>query len=211
MAHVVLFGDSVFDNGAYVGGGPDVVHQVQSVLAPGDLATLAAVDGAVMASIPAQLGAAPASATHLVISIGGNDALRQAGVLTGPARSMADALDQLSAIAAGFHTAYAAMLDGVLARSLPTAVCTIYDPRFPDPLQRRRGTTGLAVLNDAILRAAFSKGLTVLDLRLICNDDEDFANPIEPSRLGGSKIANAIAAFVAQTPATKDSPRVIAR
>src|SRR4051794_9581955 len=27
MSHVVLLGDSVLDNGAYVGNGPDVVHQ----------------------------------------------------------------------------------------------------------------------------------------------------------------------------------------
>jgi hypothetical protein len=32
-------------------------------------------------------------------------------------------------------------------------------------------------------------------LRLICNRDEDFANPIEPSALGGHKIAAAIARF----------------
>ncbi len=32
MAHVVLLGDSVFDNAAYVGVGPEVVQQLRSAL-----------------------------------------------------------------------------------------------------------------------------------------------------------------------------------
>jgi hypothetical protein len=32
---------------------------------------------------------------------------------------------------------------------------------------------------------------------LICTEDSDLANPIEPSVIGGAKIANAIAAFAA--------------
>jgi hypothetical protein len=51
----------------------------------------------------------------------------------------------------------------------------------------------LGVFNDVITRAAFARGLPLLDLRLICSRDEDFANPIEPSVRGGDKIAAAIA------------------
>ncbi len=32
----------------------------------------------------------------------------------------------------------------------------------------------------------------MLDLRLICTEDADYANPIEPSSRGGAKIAAAI-------------------
>ncbi len=49
------------------------------------------------------------------------------------------------------------------------------------------------MFNDVITRAAFARGLPLLDLRLICSRDEDFANPIEPSVRGGDKIAAAIA------------------
>jgi hypothetical protein len=211
MAHAVLLGDSVFDNAAYVGGGPDVIHQLGRMLAGGHQATLLAIDGAVMAGIPAQLGTVPPHATHLVVSVGGNDALQYAAVLSGQARSMADALDQLGTIGAEFRSGYANMLSSVLARTLPTAVCTIYEPRFPDPLQRQRGSTALAVLNDAITREAFAKGVTLLDLRLICNADEDFANPIEPSVQGGRKIADAIASFIDPTRSTTRPTLVIAR
>jgi hypothetical protein len=35
-------------------------------------------------------------------------------------------------------------------------------------------------------------GVLLIDLRLACNKGEDFANPIEPSESGSSKIAAAI-------------------
>ncbi|HEY0493997.1 MAG TPA: SGNH/GDSL hydrolase family protein, partial [Candidatus Dormibacteraeota bacterium] len=75
MKHVVLLGDSVFDNAAYVGGGPDVVTQLRQRLPSGWRASLLAVDGSVIASIAQQLARLPADASHLVISVGGNDAL----------------------------------------------------------------------------------------------------------------------------------------
>ncbi|MGZ8470667.1 MAG: SGNH/GDSL hydrolase family protein, partial [Gemmatirosa sp.] len=34
MRHLVLLGDSIFDNAAYVRGGPDVVAQVRARLPP---------------------------------------------------------------------------------------------------------------------------------------------------------------------------------
>jgi hypothetical protein len=51
--HIVLLGDSIFDNGAYVSGGPDVVAQLRSRLPQGWEATLLAVDGAVTVGRPA--------------------------------------------------------------------------------------------------------------------------------------------------------------
>jgi hypothetical protein len=48
---------------------------------------------------------------------------------------------------------------------------------------------GLILFNDAILREAFARGLAVIDLRLVCSEPADLANPIEPSVLSGAKIA----------------------
>jgi len=93
MKHVALLGDSVFDNGAYVGGGPDVLTQLRQRLPAGWRATLAAVDGSVIRDIPHQLERVPDDATHLVISVGGNDALGFSAVLGAPSRSVADTLE----------------------------------------------------------------------------------------------------------------------
>jgi hypothetical protein len=76
-------------------------------------------------------------------------------------------------------------------------VCTIYYPRYPEPVRQRLAVQALAVPNDVILRHAFARGLPVLDLRLICDRDEDYANPIEPSSVGGAKIADAIVRLLA--------------
>jgi hypothetical protein len=52
--------------------------------------------------------------------------------------------------------------------------------------------TALSLFNDIITRAAFAHRLPLIDLRLICNEEADYANPIEPSAKGGAKIAAAI-------------------
>jgi hypothetical protein len=193
MTHIVLLGDSVFDNAAYVGSGPDVVRQLRENLPPGWRATLLAVDGATIANVTAQLQKLPVAASHLVVSVGGNDALRDSDVLNEPARTVGEAMHKVAAVRDEFRRHYRGMLDEVLGRGLPASVCTIYDPRFSDALQRRVGSTALAVLNDAITREAFTRDLGLIDLRVLCDSDDDFANPIEPSVQGGAKIARAIA------------------
>jgi GDSL-like Lipase/Acylhydrolase family len=209
MNHVVLLGDSIFDNAAYVAGGPDVVRQLREILPSGWRASLSARDGALIADLPQQLKTLPTEATHLVVSVGGNDALGESGLLDRNLSSMAEALELITAVRTRFRSAYAGMLEQVLQRRLPLAVCTIYDARFPEPATRRLAATALTTLNDAITREAFTRNVDCIDLRILCDDDRDFANPIEPSVHGGAKIANAILHFAAQSPASY--PRVIAR
>jgi lysophospholipase L1-like esterase len=193
VSHVVLLGDSIFDNAAYVtAGAPDVVRQVRQRLPSGSEATLAAVDGSRMRDVRKQLLRLSAEATHLVVSAGGNDALDNSDFLTAPARSTTEALLGLASIAEEFERGYLAMLAEVLARGLPAAICTVYYPRYPEAVLQRMAVTALTVFNDCIIRAAFSYSLPLLDLRLICTEEVDYANPIEPSARGGEKIARAI-------------------
>ena len=124
---------------------------------------------------------------------------------------MAAALDRLTSVREQFAAAYRSILESVLARRLPTAVCTIYDARFPDPRRRKIAATALTIFNDHITRAAFARNLPLIDLRLICNEDTDFANPIEPSVKGGAKIAAAIAALAAERDSGWTRSEVFAR
>jgi len=193
---IVLLGDSVFDNGAYVGDGPDVLTQLQQQLRPPAKASLLAVDGSVIADIDRQLQRLPKDATHLVVSVGGNDALGASGVIDEPSSSVAGTLSRLADIKDHFRSSYSQALLAILDVGLPTALCTIYEPRFPELSRRRLAATALYILNDVIIQEAASNGCPLLDLRLICDEDRDFANPIEPSALGGEKIAIAIAKMV---------------
>lgn len=192
MNHVVLLGDSVFDNAAYVRGGPAVYAQLKGKLPEGWRATLSAVDGSITSDIRRQLQNLPEDATHLVISAGGNDALQNADILMARAEGMAEALNKMADAAGKFERSYEEMLEAVLSRRLPTAVSTIYYPRFADARLQRIAVVALSVFNDAIIRNAFMRGLPLLDLRLICNEDADYANEIEPSVRGGEKITDAI-------------------
>jgi hypothetical protein len=202
--HVVLLGDSVFDNKAYVGGDPDVINQLRGDLPPGWKATLLAVDGDVISGVPAQLRSLPHDATHLVISAGGNDALGFAYLLASPASSVAEALQLFSSAQDRFAADYEGMAEALSATGLPIAVCTIYDTPASVP-EHRLIKAALAFFNDCITRAAFARGASLIDLRLICSDDGDYANSIEPSAQGGSKIARAIAAVVGLRQASRSS------
>jgi hypothetical protein len=200
MTHVALLGDSVIDNKAYIGSGPDVAEQLRTLSPAHWKVTALALDGAVLSGVARQFSSLPPDVTHLVISAGGNDALGDSGILEASARSVSEVLGKLAQIQDRFRGSYAHMLDTVAERKLRTAICTIYEPRFPDLTHRRSAAVALSTLNDVITREAFARRLSLIDLRVIFNEDTDFANPIEPSVQGGNKLARSIHRFAAEQP-----------
>lgn len=193
--HVVLLGDSVFDNAAYTGGRPSVSTQLAQQL-PDWRTSMVALDGATTQDIQRQVAALPKDASHLILSVGGNDALRHMDLLDQPLRSSAQAFDMLADAVAGFERDYAQALRTCLDTTLPLVICTIYNGNFADAAFQRRVVVAASAFNNVILRAATVNGLRVIDLRLICDRPEDYANPIEPSSIGGEKIVRAIAQAV---------------
>jgi hypothetical protein len=198
MKHIVLLGDSVFDNKAYVNGGPDVIAQVSQRIPDGWKASLRAVDGSIIEDVRKQTLDLPDGATHLVVSVGGNDALLNADILQQRAGSSAEVLNRLADIGGEFEYRYAEMLRTVLSLKKPAAVCTIYYPRIPEPFTQKIAVAALATFNDVIIRRAFLAGVPLIDLRLVCDEDSDYANEIEPSEKGGAKIANAIVRLIGE-------------
>jgi GDSL-like Lipase/Acylhydrolase family len=180
MAHIVLVGDSIFDNARYTEGGPDVIAQVRQLLPRGWQASLLAVDGSTTENIPAQVERLPSDASHLVLSVGGNDAIMNADILNKPAQSTAQALSELNEVSKNFEGHYRRAVETCRRRGLPLAICTIYNGNFPDPKYQQLISTALMVFNDVILRVGIEYGLAIIDLRLIFSSPEDYANPIEP-------------------------------
>ncbi|VVT13727.1 SGNH/GDSL hydrolase family protein [Erythrobacter sp. EC-HK427] len=204
--HVVLFGDSIFDNAAYIDGGPDVAAQLREALDPEDRVTLKAVDGSISEQVEGHLGDCPTDATHIVISSGGNDILHHAAMLEQPCGNMAAAMDMLSEAQSVFAPAHRSLVEAAKAFAVPTAICTIYDANMGPHI-----TTAMAIFNDAITRNIHRAGLDLIDLRMICDEASDYANPIEPSVTGGAKIASAIATYVSEVEAKAAQTRVFAR
>lgn len=195
MSHIVLLGDSIFDNRAYTGGAADVVTHLRGLLPRGWKATLGAVDGATTGRLRAQLDRVPPDATHLVVAIGGNDALQNSDLLSTRVRSSAETLALFAERLESFEASYGAAIDGVRALRRPATVCTIYNGALaPDHAAAAR--VALMMFNDVIIRAAAIRHLDVIELRTICTEPGDYANPIEPSGQGGRKIAHAIARAV---------------
>jgi hypothetical protein len=209
MPHITLLGDSIFDNGAYVGSGPDVVALLQKELGREAEATLAAVDGAVVASVARQLERLPLGATHLAVSVGGNDALGSSFLLDRNVRSVGEGVAVLAEVQQSFRAEHRRMLERVRTCGLPTIVATIYDANF-EPPQGQVVATALSVFNDAITRNAVELGMDLLDLRLTCSEPGDYANPIEPSVQGGRKIARALARWLKAPPAQGGLSRIVA-
>jgi hypothetical protein len=191
-SHVVLLGDSIFDNAAYTQGAPDVVTHLRRLLPPGWRATLCAVDGATSRDLASQLKGVPSDTSHLVISVGGNDALHNSDLLSMRVSSSAQALEGFAQRLATFEQAYRGAIGQAAALRRPTVVCTIYNGAL-EPERATIARVALALFNDVILRTAMDFGLDALELRAICTDQSDYANPIEPSGQGGLKIARAIA------------------
>jgi GDSL-like lipase/acylhydrolase family protein len=206
--HIVLLGDSIFDNGSYTRGEPDVVGHLASVIPWTWRATLLAVDGATTSDVAPQLDRVPDDATHLVLSVGGNDALRNSDLLEARACSSSEVLLMFAARLDLFEQAYRRVIGRVMSFGRDVTICTVYNGAL-DPDLARPARVALMTFNDVILRVAFAHRATVIDLRSICVERSDYANPIEPSGLGGWKIATAIARAVGASPGARAS-RVIA-
>ncbi len=137
----------------------------------------------------------PVDASHLVVAIGGNDALQNSDVLALRVTSSAQALEVFDDRLTAFEQAYRRAIGAVKELGRETAVCTIYNGAL-EPELARVARVALALFNDVILRTGADLGVDVLELRSVCNQPADYANPIEPSGTGGLKIARAIGFMV---------------
>jgi hypothetical protein len=122
-----------------------------------------------------------------------------------------EVFDAMAEVSEKFEESYRRAVKACRDRHLPLAICTIYNGCFPDPVYQRRISSALTVFNDVILRIGIEFGLTVIDLRRICVLTADYANPIEPSSVGGEKIARAIVDLVTDSTASREGARVLGK
>lgn len=188
---IALVGDSIFDNIAYTRGEPDVAAHLRAIIAPREV-VLCAIDGAIADDVWQQVRCVPSQASHVALSVGGNDALGNYDLLNTAVESTGDALALFAHRVDVFEQAYRRAIEAVLSLERKTAICTIYNGDL-GPAEATIGRTALTLFNDVVLRAAVDYGVDAIELRAICCEPADYANPIEPSGRGGAKIAAAIA------------------
>ena len=188
--HIVLLGDSVFDNAPYTAGGPAVIDHLRDLVGPEERATLLAVDGHRVADVWSQLKKDSADGTHTFLSVGGNDALDCVELLSRPVSTAGEGLALLGEAVDGFADGYWDLLERLKAKVKRLQVCTIYNGNFgPEaPIL----STAVRLFDDAIQRAALAHALPVIELRDLLNRPDHYANPIEPSVEGGRVLAEEI-------------------
>lgn len=188
---VALLGDSILDNEAYVASGKAVIDQINRLEKEHWYAELLAVDGATTEDIPYQCLQISDDISHLIISIGGNDALGYVGVFEELVSSVYEGMQYITEIRNHFRESYRRMLREILSLEKKIALCTIYNssPGIEAPL-----LTALSVFNDVIFYEAFRLGVPVLDFRQTFTKSSDYSSlsPIEPSENGGRKIAEVV-------------------
>jgi hypothetical protein len=67
-----------------------------------------------------------------------------------------------------------------------TAICTVYNGAL-EPERATIARVGLALFNDVILRTAVDLRLDAIELRSVCTEPADYANPVGAG--GGARAA----------------------
>ena len=220
---IILLGDSIIDNKSYVSSRELDVTEHLKELCIGDLNSTVenyAVDGDTMDDLErGQLGSNNLSdASHIVVSIGGNDLLNNIsflqttselskimgkGAMIGkwgvkelnPSRNKVFE-ETYFEIIKPFRKQYETIVANLANHRANLLLCTVYEGDLVDSDEfsdvNNSSKTMVSIFNDIVYRIANKYGADVLELRDIFVRPEDYANPIEPSHIGGGKLAKAI-------------------
>jgi len=139
---------------------------------------------------PGRVRAIPTGVTHIGICVDGGWAIETSGLLQGRTQSIRDALDTLAAAADEFEDMFARLIAAATEAGVPTIVCTLVPARYVEPSQERVAATALAIFNDRILRRTIAAHLSIVELRLICDEEGDYASETLLSHAGVRKVAN---------------------
>ena len=187
--HVVLLGDALLDAYSSIDKSPG---EFEDALLPGTRGQwkISVVSAAEIERAGSAL-ALPKDATHAIIFIEGNYAIEQSGLLHGQPAQV-QSLEQLSLAADEFERTLGRLIHVAQAARLVIMVCTMFQPNYKDPVRQRTACAALAVFNDRVTKRAAAARVSVIDLRLICNEPEDYDKPTQLSKSGLQKAANVI-------------------
>ena len=190
LRHVVLLGDALLDAYSSIDKTPG---KFEDALLPGtrDKWKISVVTAAEIERAGSVL-VLPADATHAIIFIEGNHAIEESGLLHGRSGTYGQELEQLSLAADEFEHTLARLIHVAQAARLVIMVCTMFQPNHKDPVRQRTACGALAIFNDRVTKRAAEARASLIDLRLICNEPEDYDKATQLSQSGLQKAANVI-------------------
>lgn len=190
LRHVVLLGDALLEAYGSIDKRPG---EFEDALLPGTRSQwkISVVSAAEIERAGPAL-VLPDDATHAIIFIEGNHAIEQSGLLRSQPDAYGQKLDQLALAADEFERTLARLIHVAQAARLVIMVCTMFQPYYKDPVRQRTACAALAVFNDRVTKRAAEARVSLIDLRLICNEPEDYDKPTQLSKSGLQKTANVI-------------------
>ena len=204
----------------------DVTAHLKKLYAdqPNVIITNNAVDGDTMYNIEYNHLDTPEveEASHIIVSIGGNDLLHNISFLQttselskvmgkdarigkwgrrelNPSRNKVFE-ETYFEIIKPFTKQYETIVANLSSHRANLLLCTVYEGDLADSDEfsdvNNSSKTMVSLFNDIVYRTANKYRADVLELREIFVRPEDYANPIEPSHIGGGKLAKAIQRWV---------------
>jgi len=190
IRHVVLLGDALLDAYSSIDQRPG---EFENALLPGtrDQWKISVISAAAIERAGAS-AVLPKDATHAIVFIEGNHAIEHSGLLHGRPHTVGHTLEQLSLAADEFERTLARLIHVAQAARLVIMVCTMFEPNYKDPVRQRTASAALAIFNDRVTKRAAEARASLIDLRLICNEPEDYDKPTQMSKSGLQKAANVV-------------------
>jgi len=192
---LALIGDSILDNDIYVSEGKSIYDFLKLYLPQEFKLTKLAIDGATSDTVKAQLENIPESITHIVISIGGNDALKLIPLLDEKTEDLNSALSKITPSVEHFRKNFSFILKQLSNlnsdNNLNLYVLNIYNSIPKLEIEKK---LIISIFNDVISEEATRLSIPIIDLRSLLIENSDFStlSPLEPSEIGGNKIAKKI-------------------
>ena len=227
---IILLGDSIIDNKSYVLSNElDVTEHLEKLFSndPNVVIENHAVDGDTMHQLERDHldSNLLSDATHIVVSIGGNDLLHNIsflqttselskimgkGAMIGkwgakelnPSRNKVFE-ETYFEIIEPFKKQYETIVANLSNHRANLLLCTVYEGDLVDSDEfsdvSNSSKTMVSIFNDIVYRVANKFNADVLELRDIFTSSDDYANPIEPSHIGGEKLAQSIVQWIRST------------
>lgn len=182
MENIILVGDSILNNANYVSPGLTVYDLIKSKHSNVEIY---AADNSAIKDVIKQVENIPdkfnTKNTYVFISAGGNDILNLS-------------IHQDSDTTKKLFDMYLLLIKAIKQR-LPNAniiSLNIYYP--PNPYYKIFYST-VELWNNLLKKHKDINGFSLIDINKLLTDEDDFTHDIEPSDIGGEKIANAIVDF----------------
>ena len=203
MNRVVLFGDSIIDNKTYVSHGEFSVLEHLENISNYEYIQVA-YDGHTTFDVQnKQLHLSTIEKpSHIVLSVGGNDLLQNLSYLSnGPISNVNEAVTGIQQhIFEPLEQRFETIIEELSSQRANLLICTVYEgdlgrtDEFKDVLDSSK--IMVSSFNDIVYKTAKKYNADVLELREIFITSDDYANPIEPSHIGGEKLAKSIVEWI---------------